>query len=252
MNITWYGTAAVSVETETTKLIFDPFVPWKGSKAPVYLKDFDGFSDVCVTHGHFDHIESLPGIIERNPGTKIYCTKTPCRTLREKGVPAGNLKKIGPGKQFVIGDIRIRTYQSRHADLQIKMKDRLPDQRLLQYAHNLPHTLYANWRYKENGEILMYELFAENKKVILLGSMNIADHVNYPASCDALILPYVGYLDNYSVADRIIKRLGPKTVILSHFDDTFPPITRTVDLSKIRQYPGCRIIVPEYKTAISV
>lgn len=252
MKITWFGTASVSVETEQTRLLFDPFVPWKGSPAPIRLSDYDGFSDILVTHGHFDHLESLPKIIKRNPKAAVFATKTPCAALRKLGVPAGNLRKLRPGKKFRIGDISIRTWQSRHADLQFRLADRMSDPRLFTYFYNLPSMLSANLRFKENNEILMYELHAEGKTVFLLGSMNLSDQVEYPSFCDLLILPYVGYFDNYAVAMRIIGRLGPKKVILSHFDDTFPPMTRAVDLSDIRKYKGCRVFVPEYKKPVEL
>jgi len=41
MEIIWYGTACFAVRTETARLLIDPFVPWKGAKAPVVISDFD-------------------------------------------------------------------------------------------------------------------------------------------------------------------------------------------------------------------
>ena len=41
MKVTWYGTAAASVETENAKVLFDPYVPMKGS--PVRDSLIDAF-----------------------------------------------------------------------------------------------------------------------------------------------------------------------------------------------------------------
>ncbi len=262
MQITWFGTACIRIQTEESVLLFDPFVPWKGSPAPIHLSDFDAYPDIFITHGHFDHIESLPDIVKRNPDVKIYCTKTPYRTLVRAGIEKENLKKIAPYKQTVTGDVRIRTYPGKHADLETDPKDRILDKRLLSYGYNLPHAALANVLCRENREILLYEINAEGKRVLLLGSMNLPEEkilqkdersVSYPDRCDVLILPYVGYFDNLKQAKRILARLNPEKVILSHFDDTFPPLTRPVDTKEIEEAGlDCEVIRPDYKIPIHV
>ena len=93
--IIWHGTASVELISDCGRILFDPFVPLKGSPVPVKIDDFDGFTDIFVTHGHFDHITSLTEIVQRNPKTLIHCTKTPYRTLARKGVDRKNLHLRG-------------------------------------------------------------------------------------------------------------------------------------------------------------
>ena len=85
MKLIWHGTASIELVSSSGRLLFDPFVPLKGSSVPVRIADFDGFTDIFVTHGHLDHIGSLPEIVRRNPEVRIYCTQTPFRTLLGKG-----------------------------------------------------------------------------------------------------------------------------------------------------------------------
>ena len=87
MQLIWHGTASVELICAAGRILFDPFVPLPGSKVPVRPEDFDGFTDIFLTHGHLDHIVSVPGIVKRNPGATVCCTGTPCETLRAKGVP---------------------------------------------------------------------------------------------------------------------------------------------------------------------
>ncbi len=76
MQLIWHGTAAIEIAGAGGRIVFDPFVPLKGSETEVRIEEFDGFSDIFITHGHIDHILSIPEIIRRNPSAKVYCTKT--------------------------------------------------------------------------------------------------------------------------------------------------------------------------------
>lgn len=94
MEIKWHGTASIEMKNQTGRILFDPFVPLKGSAVPVKIEDYDGINDIFITHGHLDHIVSLPMIFQRNSGIRIYCTKVPYRTLMKKGIPESNLVEI--------------------------------------------------------------------------------------------------------------------------------------------------------------
>ena len=118
MEIKWFGTASIELKNETGKILFDPFVPLKGSNVKIQIEDFDGNDTIFVTHGHLDHIVNIPEIHKRNPNVKIYCTKTPYKALTKKGVPETNLIKISAGEEIIVHDFKIKTYQSKHAVLQ--------------------------------------------------------------------------------------------------------------------------------------
>ena len=67
----WHGAASVEVARPSGHVLVDPFAPLRGSNVDVRREDFDGFSDIFVTHGHFDHIASIPQIVERNPSSTL-------------------------------------------------------------------------------------------------------------------------------------------------------------------------------------
>lgn len=252
MKLIWYGTASVAFESNKKRILFDPFVPLRGSKVATKLTDYIGYKEIFVTHGHFDHISDLPKLIERSPSAYIYCTKTPADTLMKSGVPRHNIRLVRPGESFTASGFYLRLWQGRHADLEVA-SNVVFSPRVFRYAANLPLALSRHLSYQENGETLVYEILADGKRVLLLGSMNIADDINYPDSCDALILPYVGYKDNLAQAEKIISRLNPKKVIIDHWDDTFPPLTDTVDTSAIEsRYTDIEVIKPEHKKLIEI
>ena len=117
MHLIWHGTASIEVVSGCRRILFDPFVPLLGSNVPVTIQDFDGFTDIFITHGHVDHISDLPKIITRNPSARIYCTRAPYTTLSKKGVPEGNLILLNYGDIKEMDGFRIHVYHGKHAVL---------------------------------------------------------------------------------------------------------------------------------------
>ena len=238
MHVIWHGTASVEIAGIGGRILFDPFVPLPGSAVPVKIWDFDGFTDIFVTHGHFDHISNLPEIIRRNPETKIYCTGTPYRTLIRRGVPEQNMRLIQNGNVIERNGFRIKAFHGRHAVLPKASFPRLAYILKSPQKVNIPHILCENRICTENDEIVVYQIEAEGKNICLIGSLNLRPEIKYPVNADLLILPYNGWEDNYPPAVRIIERLRPKRVVLDHYDDTFPPLTMPLDLSPIlKKFP---------------
>ena len=252
LRVIWHGTAAVELVSQSGRILFDPFVPLKGSPVPVKLADFDGFPHIFVTHGHLDHILSIPDISARNPEAKIYCTQTPFRTLRTKGVPEQALRLLNFGGELEAGGFRIRVLHGKHAVLPKASLKRLGYALRSPARGNLPQLLRENRACPENGETVLYFVEAEGKTVCLMGSMNLRGEVEYPTGADLLILPYNGWDDCFPPAVRIIERLAPKRVALDHFDDTFPPLTMPPDLTPILEKYGDRVFALELGKSVEV
>lgn len=238
MEITWYGTAAIKIHNSHGSILFDPFVPLSGSDISTVLSDYDGATDIFVTHGHFDHITHLPSVVLRNPDANIYCTKTPYQTLRKKGIPERNLVSICYGSEINISGFHIHAYHGKHAALPLPTISRLTYMLQSKNRRNLPFIMKEHLRCQENDETLFYQIECDGKQLSLMGSLNLRNDVVYPTGSDLLILPYNGWADNYPPAVRVIQRLNPKKILLDHYDDTFPPVTIPLNLNPIlEQYP---------------
>ncbi|MDD2956942.1 MAG: MBL fold metallo-hydrolase [Lachnospiraceae bacterium] len=250
MKITWKGTASIIIEAAGERILFDPFVQLIGGAHPNVLEDFLPEETIFITHGHFDHLFYLPEILEQGDAT-VFCTACPARTLADFMEDTSNVAEIRPGDALHIGGVSVKAYQAKHIHFDRRLFCKtLSLKRMLKYWRNVPFLIYANRRFQEGGETVAYEVKAEGKSVFLLGSLSLAEHVAYPSGMDLLILPFQGNSDLERAALDIIRQLKPKRILLSHFDDAFPPISRNVDTRLLKkkmmeEFPGIAAVKPK-------
>lgn len=254
MEISWYGTASIKIQSKKHCLLIDPFVPMAPSTVPVSISDYYGVSDILLTHGHFDHIQDVPELC-KNRSVSVYATATPVNTLQALGVMKSQLHLIRPGDSLSFDDITVRTYQSKHIRLDFGLiGNRERRRKVYTYPKEFFYCLSQQRIKRENGEILAFEITSEGRSVFILGSLGLDTNVVYPQNMDMLVLPYQGSRKVLELSTRIVEKLQPKAILLDHFDDTFPPITAHEDTSEIKQYYAGKIPVFEidYRTPISI
>lgn len=231
MKLTWYGTASILVETETSSVLFDPFIPMRGSEVPTKAEDFDGRCNIVITHAHYDHVASLSALVEREERS-IYGTNGTVKALRRHGVA---VNQIGIGDELVFGDIKVTAYRGKHVRIDAKLlRKTVFNKRTFRYCYNLVPLIVGMLRFRERGETVSYLVEAEGKRVLLFGSMGIAD-TDYPKDVDLFVLPYQGRSDLLASALPILDRIKPKKVFLNHFDDSFPPFSCTIDTRDVER-----------------
>jgi len=256
MRLKWYGTATILLEQDKTRLLFDPFIPLSDSTLFPPMNEFSEIEHILVTHGHPDHISSIPTIIGHcAKDAVVYCTGKPRECLIAKGVSKGRIQEINPGDVFRTGSVEVRVLKGKHIifDTKLLIKTFL-SRRILKYWSNFRYLLRENKRCIEGGETVIYEVFSEKKRIVIMGSLNLDKDTEYQKGADLLVLPLQGRSDICNYSMFVIDCLQPKKVMLDHFDDAFPPISSAVDtepfISLMREkHPGVEVIRPIADTA---
>ena len=254
MKITWYGTATIGLDDGKTKLIFDPFVRMNKHLETTPIEGFAGFDAVLITHGHFDHIYSIPALTNVDKQVPVYCTQTPKNTLIGRGVPADRLHVIRPGDTLQFGDFTIKVWQFSHIVFDPIYILSVVPKCVVQFPR-LFWQAYMGKQMPENKEIVAYEIEHDGKRIFLTGSFRDRPEIDYPHDMDLLVLANGGSVFVPEKTADFLAKYEPKAVLVDHFDNAFPPITRNVGVKRLQKtiaknHPDTRFIVPEACRAI--
>lgn len=153
-------------------------------------------------------------------------------TFLQEQTSIQKIREIAPGWIGTVGPFTIRAYQGRHCRFDLPLLvNTVFCRRFWRHPLHLLHLLAADLTFPENGEILFYEVACQGQRIQIMGSMNLDADTEYPTGADVLILPLQGRSDQDTYALELVKRLKPKSILLDHYDDAFPPLTNDVDTS---------------------
>ncbi|MCM1173524.1 MAG: MBL fold metallo-hydrolase [Blautia sp.] len=257
MKITWFGTASLLIENEKDRILIDPFLPLRGSENHPSLLDYQKEDSILITHGHIDHLGSVPKIL-RNSEATVYCSALPASTLEKKKADSDQIVIIRPGDVLHFGVITVTPLPGKHIRFDSRLiRHTFFNLRILRYFPNFLSLLFRNHAYAEGGETLAYLVETGGKKVLVLGSLALDEITEYPKYVDMLVLPYQGAADLVSAALPIIAQIEPRTLLLDHFDDAFPPISSHIDTKPLKKalaehYPDLPVVKPTAGKAVTL
>lgn len=258
MMITWYGTASLKIESQNCAVMLDPYITRNSTLPPMIPADLNNVNAILLTHGHFDHASDLPSLVNgcRIP---VYASAETVKALavREDYI-AINLNPALPGKTLKVGKLFITPYQAGHVkfDRPLIIKTVLRSLKGLAFTYKpLAGVISGCLKYPE-GQTCAWEVKSGKGSVLIFGSMGFADGVKYP-NPDLLVLPLQGHSCIFNLALEAVSRIKPSAVMLDHFDDSFPPVSDTIDAEAFAEFlkekiPGVKTFVPRHREKIKV
>lgn len=249
MNIQWYGTASFAISDGKTRILFDPYLRPNKKLPEIKMEDFSGADAILLTHGHIDHTMDVPKVMETYRELPVYCTAAPTETLKKFGVAASRINTVAPDDKFTIGDFSIRVIRSKHVvfDFGFVM---LAIPRFAVMLHKAIPYFIKSLSYPEADETVMYEIENGGKKVLISGSFGTVEGAEYTHNPDMFVFTFNGSMTVDKLGMEFMKEIKPSTILLSHFDNSFPPFTGNMNTEKLwqlaaREIPGAKFIVPQ-------
>ena len=250
MKLKWYGTASILLESGGTRLLFDPYLHALAEGAPLPLAEARTADAIFITHPHLDHFSDVDAFSEgRRP---VYVNERGIRLARENGLQAACMRAVRAGDEVAVGDFAVRAYPALHCRFD---------------AATVLRTLYSprTWRMLPNtlallrgakkfrirrSDVLAFSVTAEGRTLLLFGSAGMAAGTNYPQGADLLIFPYQGRARMDRALRPFLDALRPEAVVIDHFDDAFPPVSRQVDTRRFiptvqARLPAARAFIPD-------
>ena len=257
IKIKWYGTASIMIDIDGEKLLFDPFFRWNKKLEKPSLEEFCNVDIMLNTHPHLDHTCDLPKILASTDAV-LFAPPQTIECMKKYGVDEEKMMVIHPSEQIKTPNTLIKIHESKHVkfDFWLILKTVFRVIFTFQFKDAIK-LLKLNRKFKMKNQIYAYEILADNKKIFLMGSAGKMKNYKYPTDIDILVLPFQGRSNMARYSLSIIEKIKPKTIILDHFDNAYPPITKHIDTSKFiklmkDKHPEITVIEPRYSEGIDI
>jgi len=228
VKISWLGTAAHVISTDTTTVLLDPYVsrhrighlltktiaPDESAIERWIPKKVDA---ILCGHSHFDHLLDAPRIAQKT-GAKLVGSATTCAFARAHGVSEAQLVEIPPhGDRVTVGDIEVRFVPSKHGKIAL---GRVPFDGVVTRAPRLPARM---WHYKMGGAFGIV-MNAAGVRIYHNGSADLVDAELDGERADILLVGLAGRQATRDYLKRLIGALSPEIIAPTHHDAFFAPL----------------------------
>lgn len=248
MEITWLGTAGFSIASGECRFLIDPFLGRDPKPGPFTA------SRIFISHGHFDHLMDVPGILESAPQALVHCSPTAGHTLEKHGVSTHRIRRAAhTGYLTTFNRVTAQAFFSRH----IRFDRPLVLSTLARTGLQL-FRLIKLFTHYPCGRVLAWRFSLEGKTLLHFGSGGATPgELAAMSRPDILLIPLQGHTDICRIAADQVRILKPGMVIPHHHDNFYPPISQSIDIRPFldqvkRESPDTRIRVPEPHTPIRI
>lgn len=230
----WLGTAGFALEHEGHVVLFDPYLtraslarcllgPVATDRARV-AEHVPRASAIVVGHTHFDHALDVPDIAKAT-GARVFGSRSAVVLCRARGVDEAQLEDVESRVTVTrpfdaeVGPFRLRFFASAHSPIAL---GRVPFPGEIASCDDVPMRIE---RYR-CGAVFGVLIEVAGRRVFHLGSANMVDAALDLGRTDLALVCVAGWHTTPRFADRLVARVAPERVVLSHWDDFFRPLDR--------------------------
>jgi len=247
VEIEWLGVSGFRITYEGVSLLVDPYVsrvplralPLRRRALPdeaMIARHLSGpgpVAGVLIGHTHFDHAIDAPAVARRF-GTRAYGSASLVRLMRLHGLE-DRVVEVVPHDPIELGPFVVRFVPSRHSKLLFGRKVPMDGELTCEHLHGLVPTAY------KCGAVWGIRIDVAGASLYHQGSANLDDDALGHEPVDVFLAGIAGRGVTPHYWERVLRRLDPRLVVPTHYDDFFAPLGGAEKLArgvKVAEVPG--------------
>ena len=248
LQLTWLGAAGFRVETDEGAIfLLDPFLSRPAAATPtlpIHLTDLFPVDEIFLTNGRFDHAMDTPALVEQT-GAIVHAATSVCHNLARFKVSPNSLQPVQLDQEKRIGTLRWQALPG-----QVSQVDSSPALRALTRDDVSVADINALDQRWPLGEMITYLFQTEKLSMLYFGSAGWVEAVIHEQQPDIVLLPVESPPMPHDHAAQLANLLHPKIIIPHHWDNSYPPLSETIDLNLFEaiihtSLPQTRVYRPE-------
>lgn len=231
LELEWLGTAGYRLTYEGQTLYLDPYL----SRVPlgavvkrrravvdptIYERVLDPHAGrvvgVLAGHTHFDHAVDLPAIAKRFDAP-AFGSRSLVQLMRIHGEEA-RTTEVEPRRSYEMGPFTVRFFPSIHSKLILGLAVPSDGELTCEHLDGLTPSAYRC------GDVFGIHIEVAGCTIYHQGSANLVDDAVPTGGVDLFLAGVAGRMFTDDYWSRILRRLEPRVVVASHFDDFFRPL----------------------------
>jgi L-ascorbate metabolism protein UlaG (beta-lactamase superfamily) len=230
LGVEWLGTAGYRLTYEGSTLLIDPYVsrvslsdllrrrPALPDPAVIdrVLPAGDDVVGVLIGHTHFDHAVDAPALAARHD-CSVYGSSSVTALMRAHGMPERAVE-VDPYKIYELGPFAVTFVPSRHSKLVLGLAVPFDGELTCGHLDGLAPSAYRC------GQVWGIHVEVGGTTLYHQGSADLLDDAIRHRGVDVFLAGIAGRSFTRRYWSRILGRLSPDAVVISHFDDFFRPL----------------------------
>jgi L-ascorbate metabolism protein UlaG (beta-lactamase superfamily) len=234
LGLTWLGTAGFRFDYRGHTLLVDPYVtripigrflrravsPPDPEAIARYAEKADA---ILIGHTHFDHALDAPAIA-RATGAKVYGSRSLAHLMSISGIPEQAVE-VEPYRTYASGPFEFSFIPSLHSKLNLGLSVPMSGELTCEHLDELTPQAYRC------GQVWGLHIAVAGVSFYHQGSADLIDDAIRHTRVDYFLCGIAGRRFTRNYLPRILSRLQPHTIIPTHYDDFFRPLSAPLDFS---------------------